>query len=204
MMLATGFIGVFFGVLLYGIVHSSLASFTAKKMAESWFHQAGRRFYRLFFNLVAVVTFLLLLGSILWLPDRQIYKISFPWVLLTLLIQGAAVFGLLYGLHQTGLMNFLGLEQVLAPSSLDRPRRMTTSGLYAWVRHPLYTCGLLILWLTPVMSWNILAFNLGATIYITIGAAVFEERKLRQEFGEVYTKYQKRTPMLVPGFMKKK
>ena len=45
---------------------------------------------------------------------------------------------------------------------------------------------------------NLLAFNLGATLYFITGA-VFEERKLLKAFGRTYSNYRKRTPMLVPG-----
>ena len=71
-------------------------------------------------------------------------------------------------------------------------------GLYRWVRHPLYTAGLVFIWLTPVMTVNLLAMNLGLTIYIVLGA-MFEERKLLHEFGQAYADYQRRTPMLIPG-----
>jgi methanethiol S-methyltransferase len=72
------------------------------------------------------------------------------------------------------------------------------AGLYKLVRHPLYTCGLILVWLPPVMTWNLLAFAIGATVYILIGA-YFEERKLVAEFGQAYLDYRKRTPMLIPG-----
>jgi protein-S-isoprenylcysteine O-methyltransferase Ste14 len=48
------------------------------------------------------------------------------------------------------------------------------------------------------MTWNILAFNLGATLYILAGIQ-FEERKLLKEFGQVYADYRRKTPMLLPG-----
>jgi protein-S-isoprenylcysteine O-methyltransferase Ste14 len=70
------------------------------------------------------------------------------------------------------------------------------------VRHPLYTCGLLIVWLSPVMTWNLLALILGLTVYILVGIH-FEERKLRREFGEAYAAYQRRVPALIPGLRKR-
>jgi protein-S-isoprenylcysteine O-methyltransferase Ste14 len=71
-------------------------------------------------------------------------------------------------------------------------------GLYRWVRHPLYTAGLLFLWLTPLMTTSILAFNLAMSAYIAIGS-VFEERRLVTEFGPAYADYQRRVPRLIPG-----
>jgi protein-S-isoprenylcysteine O-methyltransferase Ste14 len=63
----------------------------------------------------------------------------------------------------------------------------------------LYTAGLLIIWLIPVMTWNLLALIIGLTAYILIGI-YFEERKLLQEFGDDYAEYRRHTPMLIPGF----
>ena len=57
--------------------------------------------------------------------------------------------------------------------------------------------GNLVVILLPVMTINLLALNLGLTLYIVVGA-VFEERKLVREFGDVYVEYQRRVPMLVP------
>ncbi len=48
------------------------------------------------------------------------------------------------------------------------------------------------------MSWNVLAFNLGATAYILVGI-LFEERKLIAAFGDQYATYREQTPMLIPG-----
>ena len=51
--------------------------------------------------------------------------------------------------------------------------------------------------MTPLLTWNLLALNLGATIYILAGAWL-EERKLLAEFGEAYADYRRRTPFIIP------
>ena len=48
------------------------------------------------------------------------------------------------------------------------------------------------------MTVNLLVLNLGLTIYLVVGA-IYEERKLVREFGDLYVDYQKRVPMLIPG-----
>jgi protein-S-isoprenylcysteine O-methyltransferase Ste14 len=116
---------------------------------------------------------------------------------MTMVLQGLAVIGLMVGIRQTGVGDFTGLSQLLNPSSAA-PHRMVTSGLYAWVRHPLYFFGLVFIWLTPVLTWNILALNTGATVYLFTGAW-FEERKLLVEFGERYAVYRQKTAMMIPG-----
>jgi protein-S-isoprenylcysteine O-methyltransferase Ste14 len=74
---------------------------------------------------------------------------------------------------------------------------MVTGGFYKYARHPLYTAGLIFIWLLPSMTCNLLALNIGLTVYLFVGA-YFEERKLLLEFGEAYAEYRRRTPMFVP------
>jgi protein-S-isoprenylcysteine O-methyltransferase Ste14 len=129
--------------------------------------------------------------------DTKIYTIPYPWIILTVIIQLLAVVALIAGLQQTGISSFLGLRQVFLPED-TQPPQLVTGGLYRFVRHPLYTAGLVIIWLLPIMTWNLLALNIGLTAYILIGAT-FEERKLLSQFGEEYADYRRKTPMLVPG-----
>jgi methanethiol S-methyltransferase len=190
---------ILLSLFLYGLVHSILASLRFKALTARWMGEARyQRWYRLFFNLMAGITILPTLVLMVILPDQSFYRIPFPWVLLTLGVQAVAVLGLLHSVRVTGAANFLGIEQVMDPVKAAQPHRMTKNGLYRYVRHPLYTCSILILWLMPVMTLNLLAFNLGATLYMTIGA-FFEERKLIREFGREYEEYSRHTPMLVPG-----
>ena len=186
---------------LYGVVHSVLASLQAKSLAAGRFGRTGARFYRLIFNILAVITFIPVAALVGLLPDRKIYSIPFPFNLLALSLQLAAGLGLLVGVIQTGAMSFLGLEQLLDSSSMDRPSSLVTAGFYRFVRHPLYSFGLLLLWFAPVMTWNLLALSVGLTVYILVGI-IYEERKLEREFGEAYREYKHKTPMLVP-FLKK-
>jgi protein-S-isoprenylcysteine O-methyltransferase Ste14 len=94
-------------------------------------------------------------------------------------------------------MKFLGVCQLVRCDD-ERETELVVTGLYRWVRHPLYTAGLVFVWLMPRMSWNLLALNLGLTIYIFLGA-ILEERKLLVEYGADYAEYRRKTPMLVPG-----
>jgi protein-S-isoprenylcysteine O-methyltransferase Ste14 len=55
----------------------------------------------------------------------------------------------------------------------------------------------MIIWLTPVMTVNLLALIVSLSLYLVVGARL-EERKLILEFGQTYREYQKQTPMLIP------
>jgi protein-S-isoprenylcysteine O-methyltransferase Ste14 len=196
------FVIILLSVAIYGFFHSLLASLWVKERTRLWFGPETERWYRLAYNALAVLGFVPLLALTALLPDRTVYAIPFPWALIPLLIQGLAGVALIVGLWQTGLWSFLGLQQFLHPPR-STPPVMVSSGLYRWVRHPLYTAGLVLIWLTPVMTTNILALDLGLTIYLVVGAT-FEERKLVKEYGAAYEAYRLQTPMLIPTFTQQK
>jgi protein-S-isoprenylcysteine O-methyltransferase Ste14 len=187
---------IILSVFLYGLVHSLLASRGAKARARQWFGSAADRWYRLGYNLFGVISLLPVLALPALLPDRSLYNIPAPWTFLALAGQAAAVVMLAMGVMQTGAWSFLGLKQLTSQGE-QTPSRLVKDRLYRWVRHPLYTAGLLFIWLNPVMTVNLLALNVGLTIYLIVGA-MFEERKLVREFGEEYIQYRKVTPMLIP------
>lgn len=192
---------VFLAVLLYGLVHSLLASLGVKDLVRRWLGAFSERVYRLVYNIFAGLTLLPVLALPAILPDRDIYTIPFPWALLTLAIQGLAALALVAGLLQTGVWSFLGLRQLISPVE-GEPSELVVSGLYRWVRHPLYAAGLVFIWLTPRMTYNSLALILGLSVYLVIGA-LFEERKLVREYGGAYERYRRNTPMLIPGLVRK-
>lgn len=129
------------------------------------------------------------------LPNRDLYQISAPWSYLMLAGQGISVLLLFVAVLQTDTLSFIGLRQLFSD---EKNGKLVVNGLYRFVRHPLYTFGLLILWLTPDMTVNSLIVYTSLTIYILAGA-YFEERKLLHEFGQEYADYKLSTPMLVPG-----
>jgi methanethiol S-methyltransferase len=192
----TSFWIIFAAITLWGTIHSLLASLKAKAMAERWFGRRFNSYYQISFVLIALITVPLLLGLVVLLPDQQLYTIPLPWIIATGLLQILGGLMVLVGLWQTGAMNFLGIPQALHPG-VKLPSQLVTGGVYRWVRHPLYTGSLVFIWLMPMMSTNILAFNIAATLYLVIGT-IFEERKLLFEFGDAYHEYQQRTPTFIP------
>ena len=78
-----------------------------------------------------------------------------------------------------------------------RPPQFVVRGPYLWVRHPLYSSVLLMIWLCPELSTDRLLFNILWTAWICIGT-VLEEADLMAEFGDAYSSYRRRAPMLIP------
>ncbi|MCP4139227.1 MAG: isoprenylcysteine carboxylmethyltransferase family protein [Chloroflexi bacterium] len=183
-------------VVFWGIVHSVMASLKFKATLEKLLGKKVMRFYRLFYNVFSAISFLPILWLMRVMPDHTLYEISAPWLYVMLFGQFLALVGLIVGLFQTDVWEFTGLRQIIAPNG-EENGKLVIKGLYKYVRHPLYTFGLLFIWLTPVMTINMLVMYISATIYIVIGA-YFEERKLLREFGNAYVAYQSNTPMLLP------
>jgi protein-S-isoprenylcysteine O-methyltransferase Ste14 len=109
------------------------------------------------------------------------------------------VFGTIHSIMLTGMLRFTGVMQALDPRQAQKPIKLVVRSLYHWVRHPIYTCVFVFLWLVPVMTWNVLALNLGISVYNILGA-ILEERKLKREFGQPYLAYSQVTPFIIPGF----
>ncbi len=181
-------------VAVYGALHSALASHTAKDFVRNRLGASADRAYRLLFNIIGGVTLLPVLAVVAFKPGIMLYRVAWPWAGVLLLGQATAALMLVRGLLQTDVWHFVGLRQLSATQSSPK---LVVSGLYRWVRHPLYTAGLAILWLTPFMTSSVLAFNIGMTIYILIGFR-FEERRLEREFGQTYRDYRQHVPALIP------
>jgi protein-S-isoprenylcysteine O-methyltransferase Ste14 len=186
---------IIIATVVYAGVHSLLASLGVK----SWFRQRYglgiEKWYRLAYNVFAVISGLPILALLVLLPDQPLYQIPFPWILLTILGQFVGAVIIVVGILQTDVWHFIGLRQII--QSDNHQNVMVRRGLYSWVRHPLYTCGLLLIWLVPTMTLNILSVFILLTIYLVIGAKL-EEKRLLEEFGDEYRAYQAQVPMLIP------
>ncbi len=115
------------------------------------------------------------------------------------------------GMLLTSLLGFWGPLVVVAsasPSALHwpaffgfaaQPKRETlsTTGLYALCRHPLYLAILVALSLSPLLSLDRLLILVGTASYLTI-AIPLEERDLEKRFPKEYASYRERVPRLFP------
>ncbi len=80
---------ILLAVVAYGLLHSLLASLTTKAHTRKWFGLTTDRWFRIAYNLIAVLTLLPILLLPILLIDKVIYVIHFPWVILTLSHPGA-------------------------------------------------------------------------------------------------------------------
>jgi methanethiol S-methyltransferase len=188
----------------FGLVHSALASRSAKRAATGTFGERSRNgLYRVFYIGQSLVTFGLIAAFIRRQPSRELYRIQGPLAFLMHSLQAGAVVYATAAAGQVGLRRITGLNSFLPwlgdgpvppepeaqGPALDDEGRRNSAGPFAWSRHPLNFAPLPIFWLWPRMTTSLLAFNAAATIYLLIGS-LHEEARLREAFGHDYDAYQ--------------
>lgn len=144
-----------------------------------------------------LVLFALLL---LWQPtDLVLWNVAAPyrWLLRALFALAALVF--VWAVRALGSFDGFGVRPIRAYLA-GKPLRelpFTIRGPYRWVRHPLYSLILVLMWTYPEPTADRFLFNVLWTLWIFVGA-MLEERDLVLTFGADYLRYQRRVPMLIP------
>ncbi len=116
-----------------------------------------------------------------------------------------AAAGFAWGIRSLRTSDLLGLRPIREHLRGDRglpsegawPSPLVVRGPYRWVRHPLYSCVIVLLWSNPVLSVNHIVFATVWTAWIYVGA-LLEERDLIADFGEGYRRYRVQVPILIP------
>lgn len=86
--------------------------------------------------------------------------------------------------------------------SFENTVHLVETGLYRYVRHPMYSSLLFLAWgaCLKQISWLTLAVSLAVTVLLIITARV-EEKENCTFFGECYSDYIKRSKMFIPYFL---
>ncbi|RNC69607.1 MAG: isoprenylcysteine carboxylmethyltransferase family protein [Desulfuromonadales bacterium] len=150
------------------------------------------RFYRLFYNLVAIVTFGWVMVA--WPLSPMIYLMPGAWSLLFHFLQLISLIMLARCAAQTGIGDLIGLRQMRGEPP---DRHLVTTGCYGRVRHPLYSLSIVFFVLNPVMTLKWLLLMAFSALYFVVGAHV-EENRLEKEHGAAYRRYRESVPMFVP------
>ena len=181
----------------WAVFHSLLASLRVKRLAGRIFAEAAKRWYRLGFVITAVLTLIPLVLLLLRLPDIPLYSVPPPWHWVMIAGQLAALALLLWTVMSTEPLDFIGIKQISRERASFRTT-LTTHGLYRVSRHPMYFTSMLVMWLSPRMSVNLLTLYALMSLYFIIGS-YHEEMLLVKQFGPAYQHYCKRVPRIFPG-----
>lgn len=173
--------------IIFGVAHSVLASRLLKdKMNLKPVN------YRRLYNIISIllVLFILLLGSTI--PPEYLFIKDQTSKAIGLII---ATFGFLLAklaFRPISFSEFMGIKP-------EQNQSLIKGGIYARMRHPLYTALILgvIGFVIFSPTYTNLVHAICILIYLMIGIH-FEEKRLIAHFGKEYEDYKKQTPMLFP------
>lgn len=201
-----------FGV--FGFLHSTGAREPFKNaLARCTSPFFVEHFWRLLYCALSYAALYYGIAELHWArhPQNDVWLIVYPaWLGQVVTILHLGSIALMYvAFLQSDYLEFLGMKQgwrgivallgsAAKPPSLELfgTHRLVTSGVYAWVRHPLMVGGLLFL-VTSGPSLNNLVYTLMYAMYMVIGG-YYEERRLLRIFGQHYARYQAQVGAFVP------
>jgi protein-S-isoprenylcysteine O-methyltransferase Ste14 len=145
--------------------------------------------------LLAVLT--LVANTVYVVAPERIRWASWPlpaWLRWAGLVLACAAFALLEWCHATLGRNWSGRVQLLNEHAL------VVGGPYRWVRHPMYTAGLLASASALLLSANWLVGGSWLALHVCqfAGRIPLEERLMVQQFGDTYRQYMRTTGRLLP------
>lgn len=114
-------------------------------------------------------------------------------------LRGAAA-GLAVGLYYLTLKCWLGMGRSWSMAIVPGQKAaLVTSGIYAWVRHPIYAFSLALMLCTLIVLPTLPTLALAALHFIGFSRkAAYEEKHLRREFGPEYEAYCRRVGRFFP------
>ncbi len=161
---------------------------------QSLLRPRSHGFYRFF--AWELLLALLLLNVSAWFTDWSAWYQLISWILLAACIVPVA-FGVaaLQGRGQPDAQERSEPELI----AFEHTTKLVTDGIYAYIRHPLYSSLFLLGWGIFFKSPSLLdlALALGASIFL-IATGRADEVECSAVFGVEYTRYMQRTRMFIP------
>ena len=189
---------IFLSVLGFGLQHSGLSALPIKyRIIDRWGKLGYSRLYSIT-SAIMLIFPLLLVGIDTWL--YLVFNpgyIFLPWVL------GGIGFIVISGIIGLKALAVIDISTV-ADMRTDRKPALITTGIYRYIRHPLYFAlviafvGLLLIF--PFA--NVAVFSLSLLGYLLVGAYL-EEQKLVRYYGDEYLTYRKQAGFLIPRIRQK-
>ncbi len=179
--------------MVFGIQHSGLSALRVKtRIVKRW----GLKGYSRLFTATSMLALFIAVSAINF--SNWFYFITSPdYLNLLLFLPGVVLTGL-------GVAIAIAAANVLNVSTIadmrsDRKDILMTSGIYAYIRHPLYLaaillfCGLALIY----PFFKVITFSVSFCCYVLIGAYL-EERKLILQYGKEYLEYRKKAGYMIP------
>jgi methanethiol S-methyltransferase len=175
------------------LITTAVTDYMKKKFGDRY------RFYRLFYNTVALVTLLPLAYYSISIEGAPIFRWQGLLAIAKYLLQVTSLYLFIAGASHYRMSQFLGIHQIKtgqADHTLSEHDTFNTTGILSAIRHPWYISGIMIIWAREI-SLSALLNNIVISAYFVVGA-ILEERRLVLQFGEKYRDYQKNVSMFFP------
>ncbi len=178
-----------------------LAVFLAGSLAALWLsrgsllHPAAHGFPR-FFGWVAILALLAHNVTRRWFADAAAPNQLASWFFLVL-----SLIPLAFGLRQLIALGRPDAAVRRDPKqfSFEQTTALVTTGIYRWIRHPLYASLVFLAWgvFFKRPDWAAGCLTLAATVCL-VATMVAEERENVAYFGEPYARYAATTKRMIP------
>nr|WP_321498313.1 isoprenylcysteine carboxylmethyltransferase family protein [uncultured Methanolobus sp.] len=181
----------------FAVIHSLLASLPVKRFIRKSLGSKADTLYMPVYNFIAIITLIPLVYVLYKNPGEFLYVIPSPW---RWLMVAGQVIAMITGPRalRDAPHRFQLKAQLSAPNS-PQSVHLDIHGIYRWIRDPFLLSGLVIMWLTPFMTTNLLIIYILTTVYLIIGSLHWESRLVAQ-FGDEYRDYQKHVHRIIPRF----
>jgi len=151
---------------------------------------------------VWIASILLISVCVSWQPiDGNLYRVEWPLAIVGYTIQIVGVAIVARGSSAIDVLDLAGIRRAIdgAHGRVSPAVPLQTTGVYGFVRHPLYFAWLLFVFGTPHMTFTRLEFAVLSSAYLAL-AIPLEERALINTFGEEYRAYRRRVRWrMLPG-----
>jgi hypothetical protein len=150
------------------------------------------------YSWVASLLFLLVCAAWRGVPG-ELYRLTGPAAGIGYALQALAIGLTVRSSARLDVLDLAGVRPLLATTPDAPGPDLVTTGLYGFVRHPLYFSWALLVFAAPHMTMTRFTFALLSTGYLAI-AIPFEERSLVAAFGARYRDYQRSVRWrMIPG-----
>jgi len=182
-------------LLAFAAIHSIVASLRFKRFLRRRLGPRVDTLYMPAFSIMAVLTVLPLAYVLYKNPGPFLYIVPSPWRWLMVGGQLAAAI-VAPRAFRDAPHRFRVSSQLSGPGTAEAGH-LDIRGVYRRVRDPFLLSGLIIMWLTPFMTVNLLIVYILTTVYLYLGSLHWESRLLAQ-FGDEYREYRKKVHRIIP------
>ncbi|MDX8406809.1 MAG: NnrU family protein [Mariprofundaceae bacterium] len=182
---------IWLSTFLFAAIHSLLATGRCKRWLLVGNGGLTEVRYRLVYTILSLFLTAIWLIYIHSLPDLPLYRADGLLFYILVCVQLLGLMVAVVAFRPIDTLAFLGIRA--ADNDVDP---FIISGIYRYLRHPMYSGVMLVLFASPWQSVNSLNMALAVSAYFLIGSRLEEHRMIARH--PDYAAYRKRVPAFIP------